>query len=72
MSVTSVVDFSAPREIALSQIRRDAARARIRRAIWIALMMVATTAGIQGGILSLQLQYQAAQRAALAQAAHAK
>jgi hypothetical protein len=69
MSVTTVVDFPAPREVALSEIRRQADRARIRRAIWLALMMLSMTAGLQGGIVSLQL---AGQRAVAAQATHIK
>lgn len=72
MSVTTIVDFPPSREVALSNIRRQAERARIRRAIWIALMLLSITAGLQGGMLSLQMQFEAAQRAAAAQVAAAK
>ena len=72
MSVTTVVDFQPSREIAISNIRRKTERARIRRAIWIALMMLSLTAGIQCGIASLQLQFEAAQHAAAARVALSK
>jgi hypothetical protein len=60
MSVMTVVEFPTPREIAVSAMRRRADRARIRRAMWVALMLLSMTAGIQVGIANLQVQYNAA------------
>jgi hypothetical protein len=68
----TVVDFQPPREIAISNIRRKAERARIRRAVWIALMLLSLNAGIWCGIANLQLQFEAAQHAAAARVALAK
>ena len=66
MSVTTVVDFQPSREVDLSNIRGISGRARIRRAIGIALMLFAVTAGIQGGMINLQRQFEAARHASVA------
>jgi hypothetical protein len=60
MSVTTVVDFQPSPEVAASVIRRRTERARIRRAISVALMMLAMTAGIHLAIARPLLPYDAA------------
>lgn len=71
MSVTTVIDTQPVPDVALSNIDRRSESVRIRRAIWIALMLLSITAGIQGGMISLQSAFEAAQHAA-AQANMAK
>jgi hypothetical protein len=66
MSVTTVVDFQPSQEVDLSSIRRISGHVRIRRAIGIALMLLAVTAGIQGGMINLQRQFEAARHASVA------
>jgi hypothetical protein len=63
MSVMTVVDFEPAREVDPSNVRRISERARVRRAIQIAWMLLAVTAGIQGGMINLQRQFAAARHA---------